>query len=169
MGRSRRLVFALVAGLAAVAVIAPPVSAAGRRAVAPSRAITVTPHDNLLSGQTVTVAGSGFTPNVSIGTAQCAGDMATDQIECSQTVTRSTDGTGGFSFPFVVSRLVGTITCGGPTVTCLIVVAELSNPGTTLQTVNLTFAPSPYRPDAQIRRRSDGVLLGDNIYNLDGA
>lgn len=157
-------------GRAAVAIIAclgtpflvPP--AAGAQA---GPTITVTPQEDLVTGQTVIVTGSGFAPDRPLGVDECAGDFETERIECKGGVTLTTDAQGSFTSPYVVSKRVKGITCSGPPDVCIVLVAELPVPGR-IFSADIFFAPDR-QPDGQIIRRSDGVITGDDGYNTDGA
>lgn len=145
--RRSLLVSAVLTFLAAVTLTTQTSDAAGTSRVAPrasaqaSPAVTVTPHDDLRSGQIVTVAGTGFAPNVEMQGGQCNGDTDTDQIECDDPVHFTSDAQGAFSIPFEVRRRIRTISCGTPSSTCLIAAGESASLGTTLRLQALFFVP----------------------------
>jgi Neocarzinostatin family len=125
--------------------------------------ITVTP-DNPVDGQQVTVAGTGFRPNAKVEILQCA-TAPQDPTDCSPNFTTAVaDAAGGFSAPFNVQRFfVGTVDCSTPGA-CVMAAAEVVDiPGTI---VTAPVEITALQPDGRIRRRSDGVITGDNIYNL---
>jgi hypothetical protein len=109
--RTRVLARLLVVGVVttvAVAALASPAAAAP--------ALQVTPDTDLVDFQPVTVSGSGFSPGITVGMAQCLA-TATDETGCdlSNAPLATTDETGSFTTTFVVERL---ITVGGEDVDC---------------------------------------------------
>jgi hypothetical protein len=68
--------------------------------------LTANPSAELADGQTITVTGSGFTPNSLIGMAECESN-ATSPANCDLSTVQEveSDGTGSFSTPYTVSRL----------------------------------------------------------------
>ncbi len=91
-----------------------------------------TPNANLVNLQTVTVSGTGFPPNTTVGWAECkAGPGTPADCESNFFGTATTDGSGAFSAPFVVHRMMhaqsGTLDCAAAPGTCKIGVGQLSN------------------------------------------
>jgi hypothetical protein len=132
--------------------------------------ITVSPADPF-DGQEVTVDGTGFRPNAKIEILECVTDPA-DPTDCSPTFTTTVaSAAGAFSGAYVVQQFLAPpgappVDCSPPGV-CVIAAAEVVDiPGTI---VTSPFEITAVQPDGRIRRRSDGVITGDGIYNLDGA
>lgn len=82
--------------------------AGGPSAAEASRAITVTPDTDLVDGQEVTVAGTGFTDVSFVGIVQCAKGLGLDGCDLS-TAAPSFDFVGGaFSETYYVSAVIDT-------------------------------------------------------------
>ena len=81
--------------------IDPPIAAAA------TPAIVVTPSTDLLHNQSVTVTGSGYTPNASIGMAQCDPEAA-EPADCdlSNVGYATADAAGAWSTSFTVRRVI---------------------------------------------------------------
>jgi hypothetical protein len=129
--------------------------------------ISVTP-ENPIDGQQVTVAGTGFRPNAKIEILQCGVDPQSTPADCGSNYTTAVaDAAGAFSGSFVVqqsvSRPAGRVDCDSPGI-CVMAAAEVVDIPGTIVTAPLDIAA--LQPDGRIRRRSDGVITGDNIYNL---
>jgi hypothetical protein len=73
-------------------------------------ALVVTPHTNLVDFQTVTVAGSGFPANTTLGLAQCTNGATDPTTDCDLSFLQfvTTDNNGNYSTPFTVERLINT-------------------------------------------------------------
>jgi Neocarzinostatin family len=132
--------------------------------------ITVTP-ENPVDGQELTVAGTGFRPNAKVEILECVTDPA-DPTDCSPNfATTVTDTAGAFSAPYIVRQFFSppggsTVDCNPPGV-CVVAAAEVVDiPGTI---VTAPFQITALQPDGMIRRRSDGAITGNDIYNLDGS
>jgi hypothetical protein len=131
--------------------------------------ITVTPQ-NPVDGQQVTVVGAGFRPNAKIEILECGTDPQ-DPTDCSQNFTTAVaDAAGAFSAPYVVQQSVsrpdGRVDCDSPGV-CVMAAAEVVDIPRTIVTAPLDI--TALQPDGRIRRRSDGAITGNDIYNLDGS
>ena len=131
--------------------------------------ITVTPQ-NPVNGQQVTVDGTGFRPNAKIEILQCGTDPQSTPADCSQNFTTAVaDAAGAFSGSFAVqesiSRPAGRVECDSPGI-CVIAAAEVVDIPGTIVTAPLDTAA--LQPDGRIKRRSDGAITGDNIYNTNG-
>jgi Neocarzinostatin family len=70
-------------------------------------AVTVTPSTDLVDGQQVTVRGSGYSPNSSLGVIQCKAP-ADGFDDCSGETARSfsANGSGGFELQYDVTRIL---------------------------------------------------------------
>src|SRR5918996_4829730 len=127
----------------AVTVLAP--AAVGR--AGPGPLVSVTPAVDLVHGQVVTVTGSGFTPNASIGMAQCDA-TGTDTSDCdlSNVAYTTADAAGGWSTSFTVRRVIhtssATIDCGAAPGTCVISASNLANIGGEDALAPISFDPS---------------------------
>jgi hypothetical protein len=97
--------------------------------------VTVTPHDGLSDGQTVTVEGFGFKPNTALVVAECRDrGLNTNQSDCNVHVNLVTgsygaakrvtsDGTGHVApVHLVVAKTFKSVNCG--TERCLIAISE---------------------------------------------
>jgi Neocarzinostatin family len=126
--------------------------------------ITVTPAKPS-DGQQVTVAGTGFRANANIEILQCV-TGAQDPTGCSPNFTTTVaDTAGAFSTPYIVSQFLGAgpVDCHTPGA-CVMAAAETVDIPRTIVTTPLQI--TALQPDGRIRRRSDGAITGDNIYNL---
>ena len=91
-----------------------------------------TPNTNLVNLQTITLSGNGFPPNTAVGWAECKAGPGTP-ADCASDFfgSATTDGSGSFSAPFVVRRMMhaqsGTLDCAAAPGTCKIGVGVLSN------------------------------------------
>ncbi len=114
---------ALIAGVAIL-----PASAAG----AATPTLSVTPSKNLADLQSVTVAGKGFTPSVTIGIVECA-STATGEAGCDLgTLVETTDSSSGaFSISRYVRRIIhpssGQLDCASKPGACAMAAADVSN------------------------------------------
>ena len=114
--------------------------------VAAAVAVTVTPDTDLVNGQTVTVAGTGYSPNRQIVIVQCL-ELATSAADCDTERYKyvPTDGTGAFSTTWEVRRIAhtanGIVDCGDAPGTCRVIAA---NPSDTSEStfVAISFDPS---------------------------
>lgn len=105
---SSRVGLLLVGALVASVALALPASAAP--------AITVTPNTDLVDFQTVTVSGSGYSPDVSVAVVQCrVGAIGVDDCDLGNVTYPTTDATGAFTVEFTVERI---IEVGGTDVDC---------------------------------------------------
>jgi hypothetical protein len=93
-------------------------------------ALTANPSAGLADGQTITVTGANFTPNATIGMAECL-PSALDPSNCdlSNVNTAQSDGTGAFSTTFNVGRIihVGTTNNDCALSPCILGAADISN------------------------------------------
>ena len=132
---------ALLGGLLAV-VPATPAAAAS--------AITVTPSTNLVQGQTVSVSGTGYPANSTVGIIEC-GAGAQTAFDCElRYTTAPTDASGAFSnASFVVNQVIssgnlGTLNCAVDS--CIIAVGTLDQQNIAVQPITMTNTLGP--PDA---------------------
>jgi hypothetical protein len=96
--------FRLLARAVGVVGIAGVVGLAG---CATGPAVSVSPSTGLVDGQVVTVTGSGYTPNSSLGMVQCvAGADSIDDCDGTTATSFSADATGGFRKPLTVRRVI---------------------------------------------------------------
>jgi hypothetical protein len=112
---------------------------------------------------------AGFTTPVPVYfVVLCAQTSATDEV-CTDpdadTFVPRTHLQGFFSAPLVpTTRVVDGHDCGSPaTLSCDLSLRAESAPDVELASTPIVF--SPYQPDGQIKRQSDGFLLGDNVYS----
>jgi len=84
-------------------------SGSGSSSVCGPPALTANPSTGLADGQTITVTGSGFTPFVGVGMVECQ-EGATGPSGCDLSTLREvgTDGSGSFSTPYTVTRIMTT-------------------------------------------------------------
>ncbi len=112
--------------------------------VTPQPTVAVTPSSGLSEGQSVTVTGSGFSPDVSIvGLAQC-----TTAESCTGHTVVPASG-GSFSATFVVTREVLGVDCAAASGVCVLGASNLNGTaGVSAQRafVPLSFAVSPGAP-----------------------
>jgi hypothetical protein len=75
--------------------------------------ITVTPDTNLVDFQTVTVSGSGFAAEATIGIAMCtSGSLSVDNCDLDTSILVQSDATGAFTTAYTVERLIETPVSG---------------------------------------------------------
>ena len=114
-------------------------------------ALTVTPSTNLAHLQNVTVSGTGFTPNVSVGWAECKNNNSGDANDCDTAHSgfATTDGSGAFSASFVARRTLhtpnGDVDCATAPATCNIGAAKITD-YTEHAGAPLTFDPNAPLP-----------------------
>ena len=137
----------------------------------------MTADTGLHTGDTVTIEGSGYTPNVSVGFCEAIPN-AGNQNDCGKGFEfATTDENGHFSATYQVLRFItptfgasSEVDCNDAAVDCEIGVAEV-NPFPIPETVSyepIAFADEPVADLVQ-KRRSDGQLFFDNIYEpIDG-
>ncbi len=162
--RLRTICVAVLATELALAVLAPPSGAQT------TRTITVTPSTGLVSGDVVTITGSGFNPSATTGTCitlvdagLCLGSL--DLFD--------TDVNGGFSEQYTVPRFIfrgsAWIDCAAASSECVMAV------GQSFDFAEVVTAPIHYAqgtgtpaPDMIFKRRSTGELFEDNQYSWRG-
>lgn len=99
LGRIVRIAIAIVGGMLLLPFVAGPAGAAP--------AITVTPDEDLVDFQEVTVSGSGYTPGATIGLVQCLNDPGSQEnCDLSTLTYTSANSTGSFTAQFEVQRLL---------------------------------------------------------------
>ena len=112
---------------------APPAADADTPTALVNPVVTVTPSTDLAHLQTVTVSGTGFTPNVNVGLAECHNTDSGDANDCDTTHTgfAPTDASGAFSAPFTVRRILhtpnGDVDCAAAPGTCNIGAAKITD------------------------------------------
>ena len=75
--------------------------------------ITVTPDTDLVDFQTVTVSGSGFGAEITLGIAMCtAGPLSIDDCDLSTSELVDSDAAGAFTTEYTVERLIETPAAG---------------------------------------------------------
>src|SRR5439155_2916746 len=92
----------------------------------------VTPSTDLVNHQTVTVAGSGFSPSVAIGWAECKnGGSGQNDCDLNNVGYSTTDATGVFSASYTVHRIMhtanGDADCASAPEACTIGAAKISD------------------------------------------
>jgi hypothetical protein len=112
--------------------------------------VTVTPSTDLVNLQTVTIAGSGFSPNANIGGALCkAGTDGADNCDTAHPVLTTADATGAFSVQFQVRRILhtanGDVDCASALQTCHLGIANIAD-----QEGQHAFVPLSYDPNAPL-------------------
>ena len=98
----------------------------------PGPPVTVTPHDGLTEGDVVQVAGSGFSPNATIGLAQCTpGPLSISDCDITRSVIGPADAQGAFAMSFTVSEVIqtqnGEVRCADAPGTCVLGVANIAD------------------------------------------
>ena len=161
----RRVALAVAVCLAVPVFWAAPASAAGT--------ITVTPNTNLVDGQTVTVSGTGFRSSVGVGMCEAIMDSTPGPEDCNggSYATVSTSPAGDFSMQLTVRQSISVPSLGRVVhcwiEACFIGAAEVSDVGNTAVFAPLTVVH--VQPDGQVRRLSDNVIFGNDVYGTDGA
>ena len=93
--------------------------------------VNVAPRTGLVDYQHVTVAGSGFSPNVQVATVECrSGALAQGDCDLGTLVYRRTDAKGKFSFQRYVRRIIsvgGTHVDCGRSAGCILGAGNVSN------------------------------------------
>lgn len=133
-------------------------------------AVTVTPSTGLVHLQSVSISGTGFTPNVSVGFAECKNNSSGDADDCdiSHTGSASTDGSGAFSAAFVARRILhtpnGDVDCAAAPGTCNIGAAKITDYAEH-GGAPLTFDPdAPLPPPATLLAGpTSGLVEGDSV------
>jgi len=163
-----------VALLLCVASVGVVVGVPGPAASAATRNVTVSPKNNLVSNDLVTIAGTGFTPTVDVGVCEGVfpGEATTADCGAATSLVLS-DGNGAFSIQVSVHRFMSLgaqqVDCAAPGAACAIGAAELSDiPGTAV-VVPISFKPATGipRPDLIFKQRDTQQLVEDNIYFAD--
>src|SRR5258708_34235682 len=97
---TRRAPLAVAAAIAMTLVWAVPASAAS--------ALVGTPNTGLVDFQSVTVTGSGFPADTQLGLVQCTVGATNPITDCDLSFVQfpTTDGSGNYSTPFTVERLI---------------------------------------------------------------
>ncbi len=107
--RLTRLLRCLGAGVVVFAAVT--VAAASPASAQPM--ITVAPDTDLVDFQTVTVSGSGFPAEITLGIAMCtAGPLSIDDCDLSTSDFAESDATGAFTTEYAVERLIETPAAG---------------------------------------------------------
>jgi hypothetical protein len=146
-------------GVAAGAILVP---AAAAHAAVPS--ITVTPNTGLADGDSVTVAGTGYTAGATIAVLECADAPVTASTQCdlsaiaTNTATAGTDGTFTKSIT-VHTGMVGSGTCAAGSSTCAIVAGNEADQ-TESASSPLTFAAAG--PSITVTPNT-GLADGDSV------
>jgi hypothetical protein len=96
--------------------------------------LSATPSAELADGQTIAVAGAGFTPNAEIGIAECeAGVLSISDCDLSNVEIVESDDTGAFSTGYSVTRIISlsndvtTTNIDCALTPCLLGAADVSN------------------------------------------
>ncbi|MGH9287032.1 MAG: neocarzinostatin apoprotein domain-containing protein [Acidimicrobiales bacterium] len=156
--RSTRLFRRLVVGVGAMAAVT--MASASPASAEPT--ITVTPDTDLVDFQTVTVSGSGFGADTTLGAALCtAGPVSLDNCDLDTVQFVDTDSAGGFTADYTVERLIetpvsGEVDCATAPGACILGVATLDL--SQVATAPLAFDPNvPPQPRLQIGLTIDPV------------
>ena len=157
--RLTRLLRCLGAGVGVVAAVT--VASASPASAQPM--ITVTPDTDLVDFQTVTVSGSGFAAETTLGIAMCtAVPSSIDDCDLSTSDFVESDATGAFTTEFTVERLIetpasGPVDCAVAPGACLVGVANLADFSQNA-TAPLAFDPNvPPQPRLEIGLTIDPV------------
>ena len=145
-----------------------PITFDGSVPLPPPPSITVTPDTDLLNGDTVTVAGTGFEPNYPVSVSQCpAGASQGPGCGFGPGSFVETDDTGAFSFDLVVDRILydatSSVDCADPGA-CVVTVIDFFD-GSTATSAPIQFdpnAPLPPPPSVSIDPATgvdDGQLI----------
>jgi hypothetical protein len=130
--------------------------------------LTVTPNSDLGRTTSVHVTGAGWPASVQIGVCQGVVNGTPDEGDCAGLgAFLATTPSGTFATDLVVNRnilvpSVGNVDCR--VVNCYVAAAELSDIAGTAVFSPITFDPGV--ADARIKRRSDGAISGDNVYDF---
>jgi hypothetical protein len=129
--------------------------------------VKVDPSTGLADGQPVTVTGSGFKPNISVGSAECSAAVSTSRntsdCDLSTSRTGNSDGSGGASFVLRLKRTIqtqnGTVDCATAASPCVVGMADLSD-FTTSSGMTITFDPNapPLPPPVVAANPSSGLV-----------
>jgi hypothetical protein len=124
---------------------APPVGPAEAPPPQPNPRITVTPNTGLLDGQTVQIDGTGYSPNTSVGAAQCqSGGIDLNSCDLSRSVITTSDADGNWTATMVVGARMnvntGVVDCRGADA-CGIGAARVSD-YQEVATSDITFDPN---------------------------
>jgi hypothetical protein len=135
-----------------------------------SSTLTVTPNV-VVDGQTVSFSGSGFHPSSGVGFCQAIDDGSPEQNDCGSTPGTTTASPNGDISGQITVRQTMFVPSLGRNVDCMVesckvAAAEINDIANTAAFASLTFIR--VQPDGQIRRLSDGAILGDDVYGRDG-
>lgn len=134
-----------------------------------ARSLTATPSIGLIDRQRVHIDGAGFNGSVEVGFCQGIDDGSPDQNDChmGSAGLTTTSSTGTFSVQnsqvrrlIFVPSLGRTVNCAIES--CVIGAAEINDISSTATFTPIEFAPE--QPDGLIRRRSDGQITGNDVY-----
>jgi hypothetical protein len=125
----------LTAARAPLASCSPPSATAGAVASALppcTPTLAVVPSAELADGQVVTVTGTNFTPDVTVGMAECkavAGSSSPSDCDLSTATTVPTDGAGDFTISYSVTRIlnVSGVNVDCAVTPCLLGAADISD------------------------------------------
>jgi hypothetical protein len=164
MAATRRTALAVAICLSVPIVWAAPALAA--------RALTATPSVGLTDGQTVSFTGSGFNASVDIGFCQAIDDGTPAQEDCgASTGTTRSSPSGDISGELTVRQSMFVPSLGRivdcTSAACFVGAAEISDIAHTSAFASLTFVR--IQPDGQIRRLSDSVVFGNDVYSSTGS
>jgi hypothetical protein len=141
-----------------------------------TRTLVVTPDSDLVSGDIVTVEGSGFSSGSAVGVCELVIDADPGREDCGFVASvGSADSNGEFSAQFTIRRYLNTasagfVDCAAPSATCGMAAAEIDGnlnpiPGTVVVVpIHLREFAASGRPDLIIKNRATGALYGDNLY-----
>jgi hypothetical protein len=168
MGRARLWARSCLVGAAALTLgLGGPVTAAH---AAGGAAIAVSPNTGLVSGQTLTVAGSRFAPREDIGGVECLVGAA-DPLDCdlSTLVFLESGPRGGFKTPFVAHRTLlltnGFVDCAVSS--CEVLFASAAD-FTEQATAPISFDPNIPLPPTSVRVNPSTNLVDQQVVSVHG-
>lgn len=149
-------------GVAAGAIFVPVTAA---HAATP--AITVTPNTGLSDGDSVTVAGTGYTAGATVAVLECAKTPATASTDCDLTAIATNTATVGADGTFskaitVHTGTIGTGTCDSTSTTCGITAGNEANQ-TEAASAGITFKSTTPAGPAVTVTPATGVKDGDTV------
>ncbi len=135
----------------------------------------VAPDSDLVSGDMITVSGSGISSGAfGVGVCELVIDTDPGREDCGFVAAFDVDASGDFSGQFEVRRYLDTrsagfVDCAAPSATCGIAAAEVDRdlnpiPGTEVVVpISLREFAGTGRPDIIIKNRATGAFSGDNF------
>jgi hypothetical protein len=138
-----------------------------------TRTLVVTPNSDLVSGDVVTVNGSGLSSGP-VGVCELVIDADPSREDCGYAAAFAADANGEFSGQFTIRRYLNTpsaglVDCAAPSARCGMAATEIDsdlNPiGTAIVApITLRELAATGRPDIIIKNRATGALSGNDFY-----